>query len=63
MRRWKRFTFPKVTVRFGEPLAFAVEPEPDRERQLEVAAEIFDRVREMYAALSGGQASRQLNEA
>jgi 1-acyl-sn-glycerol-3-phosphate acyltransferase len=63
VRRWKRFTFPKVTVWFGEPLSFAVEPEPDRRRQLEVAGEIFDRVREMYAALSGGQASRQLNEA
>jgi 1-acyl-sn-glycerol-3-phosphate acyltransferase len=63
VRRWKRFAFPKVTVEYGEPVSFAVEPDPSRERQLEVAAEIFGRVREMYARLDSGQASRQLNEA
>ena len=63
VRRWKRFTFPKVTVQYGEPVSFAVEAGPDRERQLEVAAEVFARVREMYAGLEAGQASRQLNEA
>jgi 1-acyl-sn-glycerol-3-phosphate acyltransferase len=63
VRRWKRFTFPKVTVQFGEPLSFPVESAPGRERQLEVAGEIFDRVREMYAGLEAGQASRQLNDA
>jgi 1-acyl-sn-glycerol-3-phosphate acyltransferase len=60
-RRWKRFVFPKITVQYGEPLSFAVEPEPDHERQLEVAVEIFDRVRAMYAELDGRQPSRQLN--
>ena len=49
----RRFTFPKVTVQFGEPLSFPVEAGPDRERQLEVATEVFDRVREMYAGLAG----------
>jgi 1-acyl-sn-glycerol-3-phosphate acyltransferase len=63
VRRWKRFTFPKVTVQFGEPLSFPVESAPGRERQLEVAGEIFDRVREMYAGLEARQASRQLNDA
>jgi 1-acyl-sn-glycerol-3-phosphate acyltransferase len=53
VRRWKRFRFPKVTVQFGEPLSFPVEEAPSRERQLEVATEIFDRVREMYGALAG----------
>ena len=38
VRRWKRFTFPKVTVQYGEPLSFPVEPDPGHERQLEVAA-------------------------
>lgn len=52
VRRWKRFRFPKVTVEFGEPVSFPVEAEPSRERQLEVATEIFAPVREMYAALS-----------
>jgi 1-acyl-sn-glycerol-3-phosphate acyltransferase len=53
VRGWKRLRFPKVTVQFGEPLSFEVEREPSRERQLEVAAEIFARVRAMYEALDG----------
>ncbi len=54
VRRWKRFRFPKVTVQFGEPLSFPRESSPDRERQLEVAREIFAPVREMYARLQEG---------
>jgi 1-acyl-sn-glycerol-3-phosphate acyltransferase len=56
-RRWKRLRFPKVRVQYGEPLKYAVEAQPTRERQLEVAAEVFDRVREMHSALEAGQAS------
>ncbi|HYH53199.1 MAG TPA: lysophospholipid acyltransferase family protein [Solirubrobacterales bacterium] len=52
VRRWKRLSFPRVTLQFGEPLSFAVEEEPSRERQLEIAAEIFARVREMYGELA-----------
>jgi 1-acyl-sn-glycerol-3-phosphate acyltransferase len=52
VRRWKRFRFPKVTVQFGEPLFFPTEAAPDRERQLEVANEIFAPVREMYGELT-----------
>jgi len=63
VRRWKRFTFPKVTVQYGEPISFPVERDVGRERQLEAAREIFDRVREMYLCLDAGQASRQLNDA
>ncbi len=51
-RGWKRMRFPKVTVEFGAPLTFAVEAEPSRERQLEVATEIFSQVRELYAGLA-----------
>jgi 1-acyl-sn-glycerol-3-phosphate acyltransferase len=61
VRRWKRFRFPKVTVRFGEPLSFPAEEAPSRERQLEAAGEIFARVREMYEGLAatrnGGRAA------
>jgi 1-acyl-sn-glycerol-3-phosphate acyltransferase len=58
VRRWKRFRFPKVTVQFGEPLTFPVEEAPSRERQLEVATQVFDRVREMYGWLeSEGRAA------
>jgi 1-acyl-sn-glycerol-3-phosphate acyltransferase len=51
-RQWKRFRFPKVTVQFGEPVSFPVEEAPSRQRQLEIATQIFARVREMYEALS-----------
>ena len=51
-RGWKRLRFPKVTVQFGEPLSFPVEENPDRERQLEAASEIFAHVREMYEGLA-----------
>jgi 1-acyl-sn-glycerol-3-phosphate acyltransferase len=63
VRGWKRFRFPKVTVQFGEPLAFAREDSPDRERQLEVAGEIFAKVREMYAGLQRRQAPTQARQA
>jgi 1-acyl-sn-glycerol-3-phosphate acyltransferase len=51
VRGWKRLRFPKVTVQYGEPLTFPVEAGPSRERQLEVANEVFDQVRAMYVAL------------
>jgi 1-acyl-sn-glycerol-3-phosphate acyltransferase len=50
-RQWKRFRFPKVTVQFGEPLTFPVEGSPGKERQLEIATEIFARVRKMHEGL------------
>ncbi len=52
VRRWKRFRFPRVTVQFGEPLTFPTEEAPSRERQLEVATEIFAPVRVMYEELA-----------
>jgi 1-acyl-sn-glycerol-3-phosphate acyltransferase len=51
VRGWRRLRFPKVTIQFGEPLTFPQEASPSRERQLDVASEIFDRVRLMYTAL------------
>jgi 1-acyl-sn-glycerol-3-phosphate acyltransferase len=63
VRRWKRLRFPKVTVQYGEPLSFPREESPSRGRQLEVATEVFGRVREMYEGLaltrSGRRASRR----
>lgn len=50
-RQWNRLHFPKVTVQFGEPVSFPVEEAPSRERQLEVATEVFGRVRAMYEGL------------
>jgi 1-acyl-sn-glycerol-3-phosphate acyltransferase len=65
VRRWKRFRFPRVTVQFGEPVSFEVEKDPSRERQLEVATDVFDRVREMFGALAtrnGRRASRKSSD-
>lgn len=58
-RQWKRLRFPKTTVQFGEPLTFPVEPSASRERQLEVATEVFARVRELYEGLATRDAGRQ----
>lgn len=52
VRSWKRLRFPKIVVQFGEPLTFPSEEVPDKERQLEVAEEIFAPVREMYGELA-----------
>jgi 1-acyl-sn-glycerol-3-phosphate acyltransferase len=52
VRSWKRLRFPKVTVAYGEPISFPREADPSRERQQEVADEIFARVREMYEGIA-----------
>jgi 1-acyl-sn-glycerol-3-phosphate acyltransferase len=52
VRGWKRLRFPRVIVQYGEPMTFRPEPEPSRERQQEVADEVFARVREMYEGLA-----------
>jgi len=65
VRRWKRLSFPRITVEYGEPLRFPVEDSPSRERQLEVATQIFGRVREMYEGLAtrnGHRASRRSSD-
>jgi 1-acyl-sn-glycerol-3-phosphate acyltransferase len=51
VRGWKRLRFPKVTIQYGEPISFGTVENPTREQQLEVATEVFDRVRAMYTAL------------
>jgi 1-acyl-sn-glycerol-3-phosphate acyltransferase len=58
VRRWKRLRFPKVRIQYGEPLSFPVEEGPSRERQLEAATEIFDRVRGLYGELATRSESR-----
>lgn len=52
IRGWRRLAFPKVTIRFGEPISFPVEESPSRDRQQETADEIFERVRVMYEELA-----------
>jgi len=50
-RPWSKFTFPKVTVQFGQPMSFPVVEEPTREQQMEASEAIFGHVRVMYDAL------------
>lgn len=58
IRSWRKLIFPKVTIRYGEPLTFDVLDSPTREQQVEAANEIFARVREMYEELArDGRAS------
>ncbi len=52
VRSWKHLRFPRVTVQFGEPVAFPIEEAPSRKRQLEAATELFGHVRDMYEGLS-----------
>ena len=51
IRSWKKLRFPKITIRYGEPVSFPVVAESTREQQLECAQEIFSHVREMYDEL------------
>jgi 1-acyl-sn-glycerol-3-phosphate acyltransferase len=48
VRNWKRLHFPRVTVRYGEPLSFEVVAEPTREQQQWVADLILGRIRKMH---------------
>lgn len=58
VRGWKRFLFPKVTVQYGQSLSFPVEEAPSRDRQLEVATEVFAEVRKMYEGLATRNGTR-----
>ena len=62
VRRWKKLQFPKITVQYAEPIAFDVVATPTREQQLDAANQIFDRVREMYAALDAQGRARVIKD-
>ncbi|HWO82413.1 MAG TPA: lysophospholipid acyltransferase family protein [Solirubrobacterales bacterium] len=47
-RQWRRLRFPKVIVRFGQPMTIPVEPRPTRKRQQKVALDIFKAIRKAY---------------
>lgn len=50
-RNWKRLEFPRVDVRFGEPLRFERSQPSTREAQQAVADAVLDGVRELFAGL------------
>jgi 1-acyl-sn-glycerol-3-phosphate acyltransferase len=51
VREYRRLRFPKVTVQYGEPIAFKRVESPTREQSQETSEQIFHRVRKMYEAL------------
>jgi 1-acyl-sn-glycerol-3-phosphate acyltransferase len=51
IRDWKRLRFPRVSVHFGDALRFEPEQNASRERQQEVADEIFGAIRVLYEEL------------
>ena len=52
VRNWKRLHFPRVTVSYGEPFAFAAIDEPSRDQQQEAADLILERIRRLHAELA-----------
>jgi 1-acyl-sn-glycerol-3-phosphate acyltransferase len=48
VRNWKRLQFPRVTVRYGEPLRFDVVEDPPRELQQQAADEILARIKALH---------------
>lgn len=53
-RNWKRFSFPKVTVLYGEPVRFEKLENPTREQQQAAAELVFERVKALYDGLREG---------
>src|ERR687890_1229491 len=51
VRNWKRLQFPKVTVRYGDPIVWDRVEDPTREQQQAVADQIFSEIRALYAEL------------
>jgi 1-acyl-sn-glycerol-3-phosphate acyltransferase len=51
VRNWKKLQFPKVTVQYGEPIAWERVESPTRAQQQAVADEILTQIRELYAGL------------
>lgn len=50
-RNWKRMEFPRVQVRYGEPLRFERVADTTRDAQQAVADEVLRAVRELHASL------------
>jgi 1-acyl-sn-glycerol-3-phosphate acyltransferase len=51
VRNWKRGSFPRVYVQYGDPIVWDKVDAPTRDQQQAVADEIFTRIRTLYDAL------------
>jgi 1-acyl-sn-glycerol-3-phosphate acyltransferase len=58
-RNWKRLQFPRVQVRYGEPLRFERVAHSSHEAQQAVADEVLGVVRELYASLEPATPERR----
>jgi 1-acyl-sn-glycerol-3-phosphate acyltransferase len=62
-RNWKRLSFPKVTVLYGEPVRFDRIENPTREQQQAAAQLVFDRVKALHDGLREGGRKRAVEAA
>lgn len=51
-RNWRWLQFPAITVRYGEPHRYERESSPGRQRQQQIADQIFQRLRDLHDELS-----------
>jgi 1-acyl-sn-glycerol-3-phosphate acyltransferase len=51
VRNWKRLQFPKVTVQYGDAIAWQQVADPTREQQQAVADTVLAEIRRLYAGL------------
>ena len=56
VRNWKRLQFPRVVVKYGDPLRFEVVADPSRDQQQAAADQIFDEIKRVYADLEAAAA-------
>lgn len=52
VRSWRKLSFPRVRIAYGELLRFPVEHDASRERQQEVSEEVFTHTRALYEELA-----------
>src|SRR3954469_4107373 len=50
-RNWKRLDFPRVTVRYGEPVVYPREASAPKDRWQAVADDVLDRISRLHAEL------------
>jgi 1-acyl-sn-glycerol-3-phosphate acyltransferase len=50
-RNWKRLSFPRVTVRYGDAFRFPLAEQPTREQQQQAADYVLERIKELHAEL------------
>jgi len=62
-RNWRKLSFPKVTVLYGEPVRFEKIDDPTPEQQQAAAQLVFERVEALYEGLREGGRKRAVEAA